>query len=163
MLELGRSTFRLNLQAVEFDPRDPDVVADESAHRARINFVPGGRLREQCLHDGATAFADLGFDVDIGPLFQTPEECARQAIENDVHAVGVSTLAAGHKTLVPAIIQALKEQGADDIIVFVGGVVPAQDYDFLYQAGVKGIYGPGTPIPVSAKDVLEQIKRAVTE
>ena len=75
----------------------------------------------------------------------------------------MSTLAAGHKTLVPAIIQALKEQGADDIIVFVGGVVPAQDYDFLYQAGVKGIYGPGTPIPVSAKDVLEQIKRAVTE
>jgi methylmalonyl-CoA mutase len=111
----------------------------------------------------ATAFADLGFDVDIGPLFQTPEECARQAIENDVHAVGVSTLAAGHKTLVPAIIQALRDQGADDIIVFVGGVVPSQDYDFLYQAGVKGIYGPGTPIPVSAKDVLEQIKRAVTE
>jgi methylmalonyl-CoA mutase len=109
----------------------------------------------------ATAFADLGFDVDIGPLFQTPEECARQAIENDVHAVGVSTLAAGHKTLVPAIIQALKDQGADDIIVFVGGVVPVQDHDFLYRAGVKGIYGPGTPIPVSAKDVLEQIKRAV--
>jgi methylmalonyl-CoA mutase len=75
--------------------------------------------------------------------------------------VGVSTLAAGHKTLVPAIIQALKEQGADDIIVFVGGVIPAQDYDFLYQAGVKGIYGPGTPIPVSAKDVLEQIKKAL--
>ncbi|MBE0547842.1 MAG: methylmalonyl-CoA mutase [Rubrivivax sp.] len=109
----------------------------------------------------ATAFADLGFDVDIGPLFQTPEECARQAIENDVHAVGVSTLAAGHKTLVPAIIQALKAQGADDIIVFVGGVIPAQDYDFLIQAGVKGIYGPGTPIPVSAKDVLEHIRRAV--
>ena len=109
----------------------------------------------------ATAFADLGFDVDIGPLFQTPEECARQAIENDVHAVGVSTLAAGHKTLVPAIIQALRDQGADDIIVFVGGVVPSQDYDFLYQAGVKGIYGPGTPIPVSAKDVLEQIKKAL--
>ncbi len=108
----------------------------------------------------ATAFADLGFDVDIGPLFQTPEECARQAIENDVHAVGVSTLAAGHKTLVPAIIEALKAQGGDDIIVFVGGVVPAQDYDFLYAAGVKGIYGPGTPIPVSAKDVLEQIKAA---
>jgi methylmalonyl-CoA mutase len=109
----------------------------------------------------ATAFADLGFDVDIGPLFQTPEECARQAIENDVHAVGVSTLAAGHKTLVPAIIAALKEQGADDIIVFVGGVVPKQDYDFLYEAGVKGIYGPGTPIPASAKDVLEQIRKAV--
>ena len=109
----------------------------------------------------ATAFADLGFDVDIGPLFQTPEECARQAIENDVHAVGVSTLAAGHKTLVPAIIAELKKQGADDIIVFVGGVVPRQDYDFLYAAGVKGIYGPGTPIPVSARDVLEQIKKAL--
>ena len=109
----------------------------------------------------ATAFADLGFDVDIGPLFQTPEECARQAIENDVHAVGVSTLAAGHKTLVPAIIAELKEQGADDIIVFVGGVVPRQDYDFLYAAGVKGIYGPGTPIPVSAKDVLLQITKAL--
>jgi methylmalonyl-CoA mutase len=106
----------------------------------------------------ATAFADLGFDVDIGPLFQTAEECARQAIENDVHAVGVSTLAAGHKTLVPAIIQALKEQGGGDIIVFVGGVIPRQDYEFLYEAGVKGIYGPGTPIPASAKDVLEQIK-----
>ena len=108
----------------------------------------------------ATAFADLGFDVDMGPLFQTPEECARQAIENDVHAVGVSTLAAGHKTLVPAIIEELKKQGADDIIVFVGGVVPAQDYDFLYQVGVKGVYGPGTPIPASAKDVLEHIKKA---
>jgi methylmalonyl-CoA mutase len=109
----------------------------------------------------ATAFADLGFDVDMGPLFQTPEECARQAIENDVHAVGVSTLAAGHKTLVPAIIAELKKQGADDIIVFVGGVIPRQDYDMLYQAGVKGIYGPGTPIPASAKDVLEQIKKAM--
>jgi methylmalonyl-CoA mutase len=109
----------------------------------------------------ATAFADLGFDVDMGPLFQTPEECARQAIENDVHAVGVSTLAAGHKTLVPAIIAELRKQGADDIVVFVGGVIPQQDYAFLYDAGVKGIYGPGTPIPVSAKDVLEQIKAAI--
>ncbi|MFZ3219126.1 MAG: methylmalonyl-CoA mutase [Rhodoferax sp.] len=109
----------------------------------------------------ATAFADLGFDVDMGPLFQTPEECARQAIENDVHAVGVSTLAAGHKTLVPAIIAELKKQGADDIVVFVGGVIPRQDYDMLYAAGVKGIYGPGTPIPASAKDVLEQIKKAI--
>ncbi|QMV73912.1 methylmalonyl-CoA mutase [Comamonas piscis] len=110
----------------------------------------------------ATAFADLGYDVDMGPLFQTPEECARQAIENDVHAVGVSTLAAGHKTLVPAIIEELKKQGADDIIVFVGGVIPAQDYDYLYNAGVKGVYGPGTPIPASAKDVLEQIKASLT-
>jgi methylmalonyl-CoA mutase len=108
----------------------------------------------------ATAYADLGFDVDMGPLFQTPEECARQAIENDVHAVGISTLAAGHKTLVPAIIAELEKQGGDDIIVFVGGVIPQQDYEYLYNAGVKGIYGPGTPIPASAKDVLEQIKKA---
>ena len=109
----------------------------------------------------ASAFADLGFDVDMGPLFQTAEECARQAIENDVHAVGVSTLAAGHKTLVPAIIESLKEQGADDIIVFVGGVIPRQDYEFLYESGVKGIYGPGTPICASAKDVLEQIRKSI--
>ena len=109
----------------------------------------------------ATAFADLGFDIDIGPLFQTPEECARQAIENDVHAVGVSTLAAGHKTLVPAVIAELRKHGAGDIVVFVGGVIPKQDYDFLVEAGVKGIYGPGTPIPASAKDVLEQIKKAL--
>jgi methylmalonyl-CoA mutase len=109
----------------------------------------------------ATAFADLGYDVDIGPLFQTPEECARQAIENDVHAVGISTLAAGHKTLVPAIIAELRKQGADDIVVFVGGVIPQKDYGFLYEAGVKGIYGPGTPIPVSAKDVLEQIRASM--
>jgi methylmalonyl-CoA mutase len=109
----------------------------------------------------ATAFADLGFDVDIGTLFQTPEECARQAIENDVHAVGVSTLAAGHKTLVPAILAELKRQGGDDIIVFVGGVIPAQDHELLYQQGVKGIYGPGTPIPDSARDVLKHIRNAL--
>jgi methylmalonyl-CoA mutase len=109
----------------------------------------------------ASAFADLGFDVDIGPLFQTAEECARQAIENDVHAVGVSTLAAGHKTLVPALLAALRAEGADDVVVFVGGVVPRPDHAFLYDAGVKGIYGPGTPIPASAKDVLEQIKRSL--
>jgi methylmalonyl-CoA mutase len=137
------------------------AFAEEQGRRPRVMISKLG----QDGHDRgakvvATAFADLGFDVDMGPLFQTPEECARQAIENDVHAVGVSTLAAGHKTLVPAIIEELKKQGADDIIVFVGGVVPQQDYDFLYQAGVKGIYGPGTPIPASAKDVLEQIRKA---
>jgi methylmalonyl-CoA mutase len=136
--------------------------AEEQGRRPRVMIAKLG----QDGHDRgakvvATAFADLGFDVDIGPLFQTAEECARQAIENDVHAVGVSTLAAGHKTLVPAIIESLKAQGAEDIIVFVGGVVPRQDYEFLYRAGVKGIYGPGTPIPVSAKDVLEQIRKAV--
>ncbi|MGC8639218.1 MAG: methylmalonyl-CoA mutase [Isosphaeraceae bacterium] len=106
----------------------------------------------------ATALADLGFDIDIGPLFQTPEEAARQAIENDCHAIGVSTLAAGHKTLVPALVQALKDQGAEDIIVFVGGVIPVQDYDFLYKAGAKGIFGPGTPIPTCAEQVLDAIK-----
>ena len=138
------------------------AFAEEQGRRPRVMIAKLG----QDGHDRgakvvATAFADLGFDVDMGPLFQTPEECARQAIENDVHAVGISTLAAGHKTLVPAIIAALREQGADDIIVFVGGVVPAQDYGYLYDAGVKGIYGPGTPIPVSAKDVLEQIRSAL--
>jgi methylmalonyl-CoA mutase len=138
------------------------AFAEQQGRRPRVMVAKLG----QDGHDRgakvvATAFADLGFDVDIGPLFQTPEECARQAIENDVHAVGVSTLAAGHKTLVPAIIAELRKQGADDIIVFVGGVIPRQDYDFLYDAGVKGIYGPGTPIPASAKDVLEQIRKAV--
>ncbi len=138
------------------------AFADAQGRRPRVMIAKLG----QDGHDrGAkvvsTAFADLGFDVDIGPLFQTPEECARQAIENDVHAVGVSTLAAGHKTLVPAIIAELKKQGADDIVVFVGGVIPRQDYDMLYEAGVKGIYGPGTPIPASAKDVLEQIKKSL--
>jgi methylmalonyl-CoA mutase len=137
------------------------AFAEEQGRRPRVMIAKLG----QDGHDRgakvvATAFADLGFDVDMGPLFQTPEECARQAIENDVHAVGVSTLAAGHKTLVPAIIAELKKQGADDIIVFVGGVIPAQDYGFLFDAGVKGIYGPGTPIPASAKDVLEQIRSA---
>jgi len=139
-----------------------NAFAEEQGRRPRVMISKLG----QDGHDRgakvvATAFADLGFDVDMGPLFQTPEECARQAIENDVHAVGVSTLAAGHKTLVPAIIAELRKQGADDIIVFVGGVIPRQDYDFLYEAGVKGIYGPGTPIPASAKDVLEQIRAAV--
>ena len=136
-----------------------DAFAEAEGRRPRVMIAKLG----QDGHDRgakvvATAFADLGFDVDMGPLFQTPEECARQAIENDVHAVGVSTLAAGHKTLVPGIIEALKDQGADDIVVFVGGVVPQQDYAFLYDAGVKGIYGPGTPIPACAKDVLEQIR-----
>ena len=105
----------------------------------------------------ATAFADVGFDVDLSPMFSTPEEVARQAIENDVHAVGVSSLAAGHKTLIPQLIAALSDQGADDIIVFAGGVIPRQDYEFLYDAGVKGIFGPGTKIPVSAKGVLDAI------
>ena len=141
--------------------REIAAFAESEGRRPRVMVAKLG----QDGHDRgakvvATAFADLGFDVDMGSLFQTPEECARQAIENDVHAVGVSTLAAGHKTLVPAIIDALKAQGGGDIVVFVGGVIPRQDYDALYAAGVKGIYGPGTPIPASAKDVLEHIRGA---
>jgi methylmalonyl-CoA mutase len=108
----------------------------------------------------ATAFADLGFDVDMGPLFQTPAEAARQAIENDVHAIGVSTLAAGHKTLVPALVKELRDQGGTDIVIFVGGVIPAQDYDELYKAGAAGIFGPGTPIPQCAREVLRAIRAA---
>ena len=105
----------------------------------------------------ATAFADVGFDVDLSPMFSTPSEVARQAIENDVHAVGASSLAAGHKTLVPELIAALREQGGDDIIVIAGGVIPAQDYDFLEQSGVALIFGPGTPIPDAARKVLDAI------
>jgi methylmalonyl-CoA mutase len=135
--------------------------AEEQGRRPRIMIAKLG----QDGHDRgakvvATAFADLGFDIDMGPLFQTPEEAARQAIENDVHAVGVSSLAAGHKTLLPALVKALKEQGADDIIVFAGGVIPAQDYDFLFNAGAKAVFGPGTRIEDSARKVLEEIRKA---
>jgi methylmalonyl-CoA mutase len=105
----------------------------------------------------ATAFADVGFDIDLSPMFSTPEEVARQAIENDVHAVGASSLAAGHKTLVPQLIAELKKQGAEDIVVIAGGVIPRQDYDALYDAGVKCIFGPGTPIPEAARDVLNAV------
>jgi len=108
----------------------------------------------------ATAFADVGFDIDLSPMFSTPAEVARQAVENDVHVVGVSSQAAGHKTLVPELIAELKKQGADDIIVVAGGVIPKQDYDYLYQAGVKGIFGPGTQIPIAARDVLDSINAA---
>jgi methylmalonyl-CoA mutase len=102
----------------------------------------------------STAFADIGFDVDIGPLFQTPKEVARFAVESDVHVVGASSLAAGHKTLVPQLIEELRALGRDDILVVVGGVIPPQDYDFLYAAGVSGIYGPGTAIPRAAQQIL---------
>jgi methylmalonyl-CoA mutase cobalamin-binding domain/chain len=105
----------------------------------------------------ASAFADLGFDVDIGPLFQTPEEAARQAVENDVHIVGVSSLAAGHLTLVPALREALEALGRDDIMVVVGGVIPPQDYPELYAAGAKAIFGPGTPIADAAIDLLQKL------
>ena len=109
----------------------------------------------------ATAFADVGFDIDLSPMFSTPAEVAKQAVENDVHVVGVSSQAAGHKTLVPELIAALKEEGADDIIVVAGGVIPKQDYAFLEDLGVKGIFGPGTKIPLAARDVLTAINSAV--
>lgn len=106
----------------------------------------------------ATAFADLGFDVDIAPLFQTPEEVAKQAIENDVHVVGASSLAAGHKTLLPELIHELKKLGREDILVVVGGVIPKQDYEFLFEAGVAGVFGPGTVIAEAAIDIIQQLE-----
>ncbi|GHD29377.1 methylmalonyl-CoA mutase [Parahalioglobus pacificus] len=105
----------------------------------------------------ATAFADVGFDIDLSPMFSTPEEVARQAIENDVHVVGASSLAAGHKSLIPELIEELKKQGANEIIVIAGGVIPKQDYPFLFEAGVKCVFGPGTPIPQCAREVLSAV------
>jgi len=136
-----------------------EAFAREEGRRPRILVVKMG----QDGHDRgakviATAFADIGFDVDIGPLFQTPEEAARQAVENDVHVVGISSQAAGHKTLVPALIEELKKQGAGDVIVVCGGVIPPQDYDFLRAAGVSQIYGPGTNIPEAASEILSLIR-----
>ena len=132
-----------------------DAFAKKEGRRPRIMVAKMG----QDGHDRgakvvATSFADLGFDVDMGPLFQTPKEAARQAVENDVHILGVSSLAAGHKTLVPAVMEALKELGREDIMVIVGGVIPAQDYEFLYDQGVAGIFGPGTPIAKAAGAIL---------
>jgi len=144
--------------------RDIDAFAEREGRRPRMLVVKMG----QDGHDRgakviATGFADLGFDVDVGPLFQTPEEAARQAIENDVHVVGVSSQAAGHKTLVPQLVQALRAEGADDILVVVGGVIPQQDYPALREAGASGIFGPGTPILKSAREVLDLLsKRPVT-
>jgi methylmalonyl-CoA mutase len=134
--------------------------AEEEGRRPRLLVVKLG----QDGHDRgakiiATAFADIGFDVDIGPLFQTPEEAARQAIENDVHVIGVSSQAAGHKTLVPQLVTALRAAGADDILVICGGVIPPQDYEFLQKAGVAAIYGPGTNIPLAASEILGFIRR----
>ena len=106
----------------------------------------------------ATAFADIGFDVDVGPLFQTPDEAAKQAIENDVHIIGISSQAAGHKTLVPQMIDNLKAEGGGDILVVCGGVIPAQDYDFLKAKGVSAIFGPGTNIPEAAREIIDIIK-----
>ena len=147
--------------AYEGDEGFDKIVADVAAfaeaegRRPRMMVVKMG----QDGHDRgakviATAFADIGFDVDIGPLFQTPEEAARDAIENDVHVVGVSTQAAGHKTLVPDLVKALRAQDGGDILVICGGVIPAQDYDYLHQQGVAAVFGPGTNIPDAAADIL---------
>ncbi|MFM8912323.1 MAG: methylmalonyl-CoA mutase family protein, partial [Flammeovirgaceae bacterium] len=137
-----------------------DKFAEWDGRRPRILVAKMG----QDGHDRgakviATGFADLGFDVDIGPLFQTPQEVAKQAAENDVHVVGASSLAAGHKTLVPELIAALKEIGRPDILVVAGGVIPEKDYDFLSKAGVSGIFGPGTPVTQAAKEILEKLLR----
>ncbi|MBV2166452.1 MAG: methylmalonyl-CoA mutase [Kaistella sp.] len=132
--------------------------ADEEGRRPRIMVVKMG----QDGHDRgakvvATAFADMGFDVDVAPLFQTPAEVAKQAVENDIHILGVSSLAAGHKTLVPQVVEELKKLGADDITIVVGGVIPQPDYDFLYQNGADHIFGPGTNLPKSACEILEKM------
>ncbi|WP_138423609.1 methylmalonyl-CoA mutase [Maritimibacter alexandrii] len=141
--------------------KDVEAFAEEEGRRPRMLVVKMG----QDGHDRgakviATAFADIGFDVDVGPLFQTPEEAAQDAVENDVHVVGISSQAAGHKTLAPKLIEALKAQDAGDIIVICGGVIPQQDYDFLKKAGVKAIFGPGTNIPEAAKDILKLVRAA---
>jgi len=138
------------------------VFAEKTGRRPRILVAKVG----QDGHDrGAkvisTAFADVGFDVDIGPLFQTPAEVAQQAIENDVHVVGVSSLAGGHKTLVPQLIEALKQGGRPDIQVVVGGVIPQQDYPALLAAGALAIYGPGTVIPTAALELVEKIEAVI--
>ncbi len=141
--------------------KEVEKFAEEEGRRPRMLVVKMG----QDGHDRgakviATAFADIGFDVDVGPLFQTPEEAAQDAVDNDVHIVGVSSQAAGHKTLAPKLIEALRALDAEDIIVICGGVIPQQDYDFLKQAGVKAIFGPGTNIPEAARDILRLVREA---
>ncbi|MEM7407531.1 MAG: methylmalonyl-CoA mutase [Pseudomonadota bacterium] len=140
---------------------DVDAFAESEGRRPRMLVVKMG----QDGHDRgaktiATAFADIGFDVDIGPLFQTPEEAARQAVENDVHLIGVSSQAAGHQTLVPELMRKLEEHGADEILVVCGGVIPTQDYDDLKRAGVAAVYGPGTNIPDAAREVIALIRQS---
>ena len=140
---------------------DVNAFAEEEGRRPRMLVVKMG----QDGHDRgakviATAFADIGFDVDVGPLFQTPAEAAQDAVDNDVHVIGISSQAAGHKTLAPQLVQALKAAGAEDILVICGGVIPQQDYQFLYDAGVKAIFGPGTNIPKAAQDILTLIRSA---
>ena len=138
---------------------DVREFAEQEGRRPRMLVVKMG----QDGHDRgakviATAFADIGFDVDVGPLFQTPDEAAREAIENDVHVVGVSSQAGGHKTLVPTLIDNLRNHHADEILVVCGGVIPRQDYDFLFNKGVTAVYGPGTNIPSAAAEIMKIIR-----
>jgi methylmalonyl-CoA mutase len=137
-----------------------DAFADEAGRRPRmLGFKMFQYGQDRVSRIIATAFADIGFDVDIGPLFQTPAEAARQAVENDVHVIGVSSQAAGHKTLVPQLLEELRGAGALDIIVICGGVIPPQDYDFLLKTGVSAIYGPGSNIPTAAHEVLGIVRQ----
>jgi methylmalonyl-CoA mutase len=139
--------------------REVEAFAQEEGRRPRLLVVKLGQDgHDRGIKVIATAFADLGFDVDVGPLFQTPEEAARQAVDADVHAVGVSSQVAGHKTLVPELVQALKAAGAEDVAVVVGGIIPAQDYEFLRRAGAAAIFGPGTPVPKAAREVLAALR-----
>jgi methylmalonyl-CoA mutase len=137
-----------------------EAFARAEGRRPRILVVKLGQDgHDRGMKVIATAFADLGFDVDVGPLFQMPAEAARQAVENDVHAVGVSSQAAGHRTLVPQLVEALRAEGAEDVVVVVGGVIPPKDYEFLRGRGVAAVFGPGTPVPRAAREVLRAIRR----
>jgi methylmalonyl-CoA mutase len=147
-----------NMDEIEKVRALTDKFAEQEGRRPRILIAKMG----QDGHDRgakvvATAYADMGFDVDMGPLFQTPEETARQAVENDVHIIGMSSLAAGHKTLLPQLMQELKRMQREDIMVIVGGVIPQADYDYLYEHGASAIFGPGTHLPTAATKMIEQL------
>ena len=172
-LEVVYSRYRATVQSVSgvysaVESNDPEFAnaceavrafADEEGRRPRMLVVKLGQDgHDRGMKVIATAFADIGFDVDVGPLFQSSSEAARQAIDNDVHVVGVSSQAAGHKTLVPELIEALKHEGAENIAVVVGGVIPPRDYEFLKDAGVSAVFGPGTPIPEAASEVLRVLR-----
>ena len=137
-----------------------DAFEEKEGRRPRIMIAKMG----QDGHDRgakvvATAYADMGFDVDIGPLFQTPAETAKEAVENDVHVVGMSSLAAGHKTLLPQLMDELAKLGREDIMVICGGVIPSQDYNYLYEKGAAAIFGPGTVLPEAAKKIMEELNK----
>jgi methylmalonyl-CoA mutase len=172
-LEKVYTRYRADVQAVsgvyrasyhgddEFESVSRDVArfAEEEGRRPRMLAVKLGQDgHDRGMKVIATAFADLGFDVDVGPLFQTPAEAAQQAIDNDVHVVGVSSQAAGHRTLVPELVRALTEQGGEHISVVVGGIIPPRDYDFLREAGVAAVFGPGTAVPKAAREVLQAVR-----